>query len=97
MGMSVGRITFGPSSAAYTPLPPLPPKIHAPFSDEQVEGLRRWQTCGYVHEFTCCKHVTMDVETRGFVCPECGRVQTWAHAFMVNPPPDPFALIRAEL
>lgn len=67
-------------------------KLKAPFTDEQVRKLKAWQECDYVHPFTCCDHQTMSVETRGFVCPKCGLVQTWCHAFMALdiPPRNPF-------
>lgn len=28
-------------------------RIMAPWTDEQVEALNRFQTAGFVHEFTC--------------------------------------------
>lgn len=65
-------------------------KIHAPFSDEQVRGLREWQNCEWVHPFTCCEHVAMVVGKAGFMCPVCGYLQEWAHDFMAEgAPPNP--------
>lgn len=64
-------------------------KINTPFTDEQVNGLRRWQKCGWVHEFTCCDHATMEVSRHGFLCPKCGNLQDWAWDYMADGPPAP--------
>lgn len=60
-------------------------KINAPFNKQQVTALKKWQICGWVHEFTCCDHITMKVSTKGFTCPKCKLVQTWCHDFMLDP------------
>lgn len=31
------------------------PEMRAPWSPEQVENLRKFQSCGWVHQFTCCR------------------------------------------
>jgi hypothetical protein len=68
--------------------------IEAPWTDEQVANLQRWQQAGWVHEFTCPNH---HVESRvlvptndGWHC-SCGYTQTWCHDFMMEgPPSNPF-------
>lgn len=70
-------------------------KTEPPWTDEQVEKLREWQACGWVHPFTCCRHTTMEVEPDGFHCPDCKRVQKWAHSFMLDgAPPNPLDQLR---
>lgn len=77
------------------------PTIWAPFTQEQVNGLNRWQESDEVHPFTCpsrkARNPRDGTETvlvatpAGWVCPEpkCDFTQSWAHAFMVLPePPD---------
>jgi hypothetical protein len=64
-------------------------KIKAPWTEDQVQALNRWQKFGYVHEFTCpndggALHATLT----GWVCTQCDYVQDWAHDFMTKPTPD---------
>lgn len=56
-------------------------QIKAPFTKEQIENLKEWQTCGMCHPYTCCDHIVMKVKEEGLYCPRCGMVQTWAHDF----------------
>lgn len=73
--------------------------IRAPFTQEQVDGLNRWQAAGTVHPFTCGNRSghPMDPEgdygvlvatPEGWVCRHCDYTQNFAHDFMVDPPPD---------
>lgn len=62
-------------------------KILAPFSNEQVEGLNKYQQNPLHHPFTCAKCSSVLVATRqGWVCTtlDCGYTQNWAHNFMVE-------------
>lgn len=82
-------------------------QIKAPWTDEQVAALTRWQI-GWMHPFTCGndhgltgvgpgipKEVLLLPTNDGWRCPlGCGWEQDWAHDFMFDPPPDPFAAIR---
>ncbi len=66
-------------------------KITAPFTEEQVERLNKYQNERRFHPFTCCSYgckredegiliATKD----GWVCP-CGKYkQDWAHDFMAK-------------
>lgn len=65
--------------------------IEAPWSDEQVANLNRWQTVGYVHEYTCPNDGLALIARRdGWHCPGCIYTQTWAYdATMQGPPPNP--------
>lgn len=78
----------------------MPDIVKAPWTDEQVANLNRWQKCGYVHEFTCPKdhaaeaghHATVALYAHhsGWICPLCDYRQDWAHAMMtLGPPPNP--------
>jgi len=69
-------------------------QIRAPFTDEQVEALNKWQNAGYVPDFTCCgEYCTRSEENNegkliatpdGWVCP-CGQyTQDWANASMLH-------------
>jgi DNA-directed RNA polymerase subunit RPC12/RpoP len=61
-----------------------------PWTAEQVENLGRWQTCGWVHPYTCPNGSTLLPREDGWVCPHCAYRQTWCWAPMLNgPPPDP--------
>ena len=74
----------------------LNPKIRAPFTDEQVAALNRYQTETTFHEFTCGnEHTgerTLVAATDGWICPSCAYTQKWAHQFMLQKPQDPFAV-----
>jgi rRNA maturation protein Nop10 len=60
-------------------------KIKTPWTDDEVECLKRWQSCPLIHKFTCradnCRQELVPTND-GWVCPECGRKQDWAHPFM---------------
>lgn len=62
-------------------------KIKAPFTQEQVENLNRFQSLGYVHPFTCgndkCRAILIATEN-GWICPECGYEQDWAPSTMAK-------------
>lgn len=69
--------------------------VTAPFTEMQVAALNRWQTLGYVHEFTCPSD-DHDRDSRvltagpdGWVCSTCGYRQNWAHDFMADPAQHP--------
>ena len=57
-------------------------KVTAPWSEDIVERLKRWQLCGFYHEYRCgkCKSV-LKATQNGWVCTsgECGYKQDWAH------------------
>ena len=58
--------------------------IEAPWTDEQVFNLNRWQQAGHVHEYTCPNdHEGSRVLVAcndGWHCPSCPYTQAWAHA-----------------
>lgn len=63
-------------------------KIVAPWTEEQVEGLQRWQE--RFHPYTCPRHskdghATEDLvpSEAGWLCPSCDYTQDWAHAMSV--------------
>lgn len=75
--------------------------IIAPFSDEQVEALNKYQREAPFHPFTCANrgdgnHVEhaghsdlgmLTATNEGWVCSDCDYTQLWAHAFMAQPWP----------
>lgn len=73
---------------------PEPKTIWAPWNNEQVEGLNRYQTAGKMHPFTCPEHVSgspsLVAYTDGWRCSkpsggDCDYRQYWAHRFMLLP------------
>jgi hypothetical protein len=81
-------------------------KIKAPWTQEQVDGLNRFQVCPWVHPFTCPDDhdlggmsqpvkAVLAARPEGWVCPLCGYTQDWAHDFMVKgAPPHPMAAFK---
>jgi hypothetical protein len=63
--------------------------IKAPWTDEQVAALNRWQQAGFVHPFTCYDGDDLVATRDGWVCPHCNYKQDWAHAFMFREPANP--------
>jgi len=67
--------------------------LRAPWSDEQVDALNRFQRRGDVHPFTCPNHSEMrDIDralfatVNGWICAHCDYRQDWAHEAMVSGP-----------
>jgi hypothetical protein len=83
----------------------MPDIVKAPWTDQQVANLNRWQTCGHVHPFTCPNHAkasqdgvifvtSLVAQHDGWHCPDCAYTQTWAHAMMtLGPPPNPLRMV----
>lgn len=72
--------------------------VFAPWTDQQVENLKDWQSSGYVHPYTCGQRnpethtwsewggdfgILIPTKT-GWVCPDCSYTQDWAHEFSVS-------------
>lgn len=73
-------------------------RIMAPWTDDQVAALNRFQAAGFVHEFTCPtdhgQHSRVLVAHRdGWRCPSCNYAQDWAHAAMLERPMDTLAAL----
>jgi hypothetical protein len=52
--------------------------VRSPWSPEQVEALRAYQTGGVFHELTCpMGHGALEVTPLYFVCPVCDYRQGW--------------------
>ena len=69
--------------------------IQAPWTDEQVAALNKYQFSGVMHPFTCGKPeglphtITTEVliaTTDGWICAVkgCSYTQNWAHEFMAD-------------
>ncbi|MFF1284352.1 hypothetical protein ACFVY4_26870 [Streptomyces sp. NPDC058299] len=72
-----------------------PTFVAAPWTDDQVANLNRYQRAGVFHPFTCGRRDehrsdpgVLVAERDGWRCPaaDCGYRQTWAHLFMATPP-----------
>lgn len=77
--------------------------VTAPWTDDQVANLNRFQQVGVFHPFTCGRRDehgddpgVLLAERDGWHCPAagCGYTQTWAHPFMAAPPTP--AMVVAE-
>lgn len=75
--------------------------IYAPWTEDQVKLLERWQNVGFVHEYSCIKNTKrcgkLIPTVSGWICPYCDYRQNW---FMDFPPEildkDPFDGFRKE-
>lgn len=65
--------------------------LKAPWTDEQVAALNRYQAGRWMHPFTCGGHncrSNLLATNAGWICPNCNNYkQDWAHEFMTDPPP----------
>jgi hypothetical protein len=82
-------------------MPELDTKLIAPFTQDQVEALNRFQESGSMHPFTCPDHsdTSLVATEKGWTCPhrimfepgsriasvQCDYTQNWAHKFMADP------------
>lgn len=59
----------------------------APWTNEQVDQLNRFQKLGAMHPFTCggdnCRAV-LRARNSGWYCLHCPYMQNWAHPFMAD-------------
>ncbi len=55
--------------------------IYAPFTDDQVAALWRWQLDHTKHPYICtsCKQGKLIPKTSGWICPVCGKKQDWCN------------------
>jgi hypothetical protein len=58
--------------------------LQAPWNDDQVASLNKYQQCDHWHPFTCSHHHTLVAVFHGWVCPNCEYTQNWCHDFMAN-------------
>jgi hypothetical protein len=66
---------------------PVLEKIVAPWTEEQVAALNRYQARGDFHEYACgtsSRHAPLVATTDGWVCRDCDYRQDWAHAASVT-------------
>lgn len=70
-------------------LPPMLETTIAPWTAVEVASLNAYQAAGVMHPFTCdsddepCASVLV-ATTDGWICPDCGYTQNWAHEFMAD-------------
>lgn len=63
--------------------------VSAPWSDEQVANINRFQNAGAFHPFTCnCPHPARNYRLKAFTdrlfCEHCGFEQLWVFPDMAN-------------
>ena len=78
--------------------------VRAPWTNEQVDALNRFQREGRMHPFTCGGEHTggapvLIASHDGWHCPHayCTYRQDWAHAFMADPDAWPKPFLRTDL
>ncbi len=72
------------------------PQSFAPWRPSEVASLNEYQNAGAWHPFTCpnrdlSPHRTgsqdvgmLEASAAGWICPDCGYMQDWAHDWMVD-------------
>jgi len=58
--------------------------VYAPFTDEQVEALFKWQEDETKHPFTCICGESLTPYNDGWHCDYCCHTQNWCHDFMLE-------------
>lgn len=69
----------------------------APWTDEQVAAITRWQEAGYVHELTCgndSRHRALVAENAGLRCLDCDYTQNWVPEIVMHLWPNPLERTR---
>jgi len=73
--------------------------VWAPFTQDQVDALTRFQQGRWMHPFTCPNRSNYDhadiwgdrgtlvPQQQAMTCVNCGFFQLWVHAYMLEPPP----------
>lgn len=57
----------------------------APWTQEQVDNINRYQKSGVFHEFTCPGDSSSLIATKtGLICEWCDFEQNWVNDFMLN-------------
>jgi hypothetical protein len=51
--------------------------VRAPWTDEQVDKLRKWQENDSIHPYTCICGESLMPHNNGWICEYCGHVQDW--------------------
>ena len=74
------------------------PRVEAPWTDEQVENLRRRQAAQWLHPYTGPDHVDLVPSREGWRLPDGTIFQTWAHQYDVDGDigTDPLASLRSS-
>lgn len=73
-------------------------QIKAPWTDEQVAALNRWQHYGFVHEFTCPNDhdAVLVAHNSGWICPLCDYTQDWAFETMFEEQVNPLQVVVTD-
>jgi hypothetical protein len=59
--------------------------MKAPWTEEQVSKLNKFQSRGIMHPFTCSGgHGNLIATKDGWICEKCDYTQDWAHAMMLE-------------
>jgi hypothetical protein len=63
----------------------MPDVVRTPWSEDQLASLRGYQTCGYLHPYTCGRCGSLlYVEADGWRCSGDDYAQDWAHRFSTD-------------
>jgi hypothetical protein len=59
--------------------------VKAPWTDEQIDALERFQQTPGVHPYTCPQHSTRELVAtrRGWICRYCEYTQDWANDLLM--------------
>ena len=52
-------------------------KVYAPWSEEQIDALEKWQMDDTKHPYTCICGESLMPYKDGWICDECGHKQNW--------------------
>ena len=55
--------------------------LYAPWTDEQVEALQKWQEDDTKHPYTCVCGESLAPYNSGWKCEYCGHTQNWCWNF----------------
>jgi hypothetical protein len=59
--------------------------LKAPWTDEQIDALERFQHMPHAHPFTCPEHSdrALVATRKGWICRYCNYTQDWTNDFMM--------------
>jgi len=57
---------------------------YPPWTDDEVESLKKFQEKGYFHPFTCSCGKNLVPTSAGWVCSDDTYIQDWAYRFMTD-------------
>jgi hypothetical protein len=58
--------------------------VYAPWNDEQIDALDKWQCDNSKHPYTCICGESLTPYKNGWCCDYCGHRQTWCFDFSIK-------------